>query len=200
MLERLRRLLQRALEAVAITLLTVLATVVLLGVGARSVGRPLVWYDEVASILLAWLTYYGAALAALHRAHIGFPEVVRALPHPVRRGVLVVAETVVLGFFGLLAWVGWRVFEVASGDRLVSLPWMPLQVAESVIPTGAVLFLVAEALSIPAAWRAAAAAPHVTPQHAAPEPPPARAGEAAAGRRAAPGPGLSGDSAPVRRR
>jgi TRAP-type C4-dicarboxylate transport system permease small subunit len=199
-LERLRLLLKRALEAVAIALLTVLAAVVLLGIVARTVGRPLVWYDEVASILLAWLTYYGAALAALHRAHIGFPELVRALPLRARRGVLVVAEAVVIGFFALLAWVGWRVFDVSAGDRLVSLPWVPLQVAESVLPIGAVLFLVAEALSIPAVWRAAAVAPHVTPQHVAPEPPPAGAGPATAADRAARRPGRAGDAAPARRR
>ena len=41
-----------------------LAVVVVLGVGFRKFGAALVWYDEVASVLLAWLTYYGAALAA----------------------------------------------------------------------------------------------------------------------------------------
>jgi TRAP-type C4-dicarboxylate transport system permease small subunit len=183
LLERVRKALQRALEAVAVLLLTALAVIVLAGVAARTVRHSFVWYDEVASILLAWLTYYGAALAALYRAHIGFPELVRMLPRGPRRAALVVAETIVLGFFALLAWVGWRIVEVAAGDRLVSLPWMPLQLAQSVIPIGAVLFLVSEVLSIPAAWRAAGgAAPHVTPQHAAPEPPPASAGEAAAGR------------------
>ena len=30
----------------------------------RKAGASLTWYDEIASILLAWVTYYGAALAA----------------------------------------------------------------------------------------------------------------------------------------
>jgi TRAP-type C4-dicarboxylate transport system permease small subunit len=157
--ERLRTLLERALEAIAIVLLTVLAVVVLVGIAARTVNHPFVWYDEVASILLAWLTYYGAALGALKRAHIGMPEIVRMLPARARRAALVASEIVVFGFFALLAWVGWKLFLVAEGDRLVSLPWMPLQVAQSIIPIGAVLFLVAEALSLPRAWRAATA-PH----------------------------------------
>ena len=41
-------------------------------VGPR-VGQSLTWYDEVASHLLAWLTFYGAALASVKRAHIGCP-------------------------------------------------------------------------------------------------------------------------------
>ncbi len=170
MLEHLRRLLERLLEAIAIALLTILAIVVLLGIAARTLDHPFVWYDEVASILLAWLTYYGAALAALKRAHIGFPELVRMLPPGARRVALVAAETVVFAFFTLLAAVGWRLFEVARGDMLVSLPWVPLRVAQSIVPIGAVLFLAAETVSLPAAWRASAAAPHVTPEHGAPEP------------------------------
>ena len=43
--------------------------VVVLGVVFRWDGEALSWYDEVASVQLAWLTYYGASLAALKRAH-----------------------------------------------------------------------------------------------------------------------------------
>lgn len=168
--ERGRRTLERLLEGLAVLLLAVLAVVVLVGIAARTVRQPFVWYDEVASILLAWLTYYGAALAALKRAHIGFPELVRLAPVAVRRVALVVAEAIVFAFLALLAWVGWRLFEVAEGDRLVSLPWVPLRVAQSIIPIGAVLFLASEALCLPALWRGGLPAPHVTPQQAAPEP------------------------------
>ena len=47
-----------------------------LGVVFRTLGASLVWYDEVASVLLAWLTFYGSALASVKRAHIGCPELV----------------------------------------------------------------------------------------------------------------------------
>jgi len=40
-----------------------LALVVVLGVGYRWAGKALVWYDEVAAVQLAWLTYYGSAYA-----------------------------------------------------------------------------------------------------------------------------------------
>jgi TRAP-type C4-dicarboxylate transport system permease small subunit len=176
--ERLHRALERLLEGIALAVLTALAIVVLLGIAARTLRSPFVWYDEVASILLAWLTYYGAALGALKRAHIGFPELVRMLPPRPRRALLVVAEAVVLSFFALVAWVGWRLFEIAEGDRLVSLPWVPLRVAQSIVPIGAVLFLAAEALSLPAAWREAArarpAAPHGAPPGTAPAQAPGR--------------------------
>ena len=60
----MKRIVGRFLEWTVLVLMTVLATIVVLGVVFRKTGAALVWYDEVASILLAWLTYYGAALAA----------------------------------------------------------------------------------------------------------------------------------------
>ena len=144
-----RRGLLRFLEALVLLLMASLAMVVVVGVGFRKAGASLVWYDEVASILLAWLTYYGAALAALNRAHIGVPTLVDSLPGKVRVGVMLLAEALVLAFFAVLAWAGFRVLAVLGGTSLVSLPWVPMSLAQSVIPIGAVLFIVAQLLSLP---------------------------------------------------
>src|SRR3989304_4568275 len=84
MLARVRSAYEKLLEAVVIVLMTALAAEVTVGVIFRSAGRSLVWYDEVASILLAWLTFYGSALAAAKRAHIGCPEGIAPLPPPAR--------------------------------------------------------------------------------------------------------------------
>ena len=126
-----------------------LAVVVVVGVGFRKAGASLVWYDEVASILLAWLTYYGAALAALHRAHIGMPTLVDRLQGGARTAVVLLGEACALAFFGVLAWAGVRVLTVLGGTTLVSLPSVPMSLAQSVIPIGAVLFIAAQLLSLP---------------------------------------------------
>ena len=128
-----------------------LAAIVVLGVAFRKLGAALVWYDEVAAILLAWLTYYGAALAALRRAHIGVPNAFRALGGRPRLVVFWTAEVLVIGFFVVVAWAGWQVLVVIAGDSLISLPWVPARLAQSVIPIGAVLFIAAEVASIPEA-------------------------------------------------
>jgi TRAP-type C4-dicarboxylate transport system permease small subunit len=158
----LRRILERVLEAVCMLLMLALALVVVLAVVYRYGGASLVWYDEVAAITLVWLTYYGAALAALRRAHLGFPALIAARPPAVRLAALVVAEVVVIGFFLLLAWYGWQVIVILAGDRLTSLPWVPVAVTQSVIPIGSVLIALAELLTIPERWREAraGAAPH----------------------------------------
>ena len=127
-----------------------------LGVVYRKAGASLVWYDEVASIMLAWLTYYGAALAALKRAHIGFSGLLDSLRPPLSLVLVAVGEICVLTFFVRLAWMGWVVLLVLAGDTLVSLPSVPVQLTQSVIPIGAALFVVAQLLSLPAVWREAA--------------------------------------------
>lgn len=130
-----------------------LAVVVIVGVFFRMFGSSLSWYDEVAAIQLSWVTYYGAALAALRRRHIGFDSVLLSIPMPWRMGAVVIAEIIVLGFFYLMATTGLQVLEVLQGDRLVSLTWMPVQITQSVIPIGAVLFILAELISLPDYWR-----------------------------------------------
>ncbi len=136
------------MEVIVVVLMAALTAVVILGVTFRKAGAALAWYDEVASVLLAWLTFYGACLAALNRAHIGFPKIVEAMNPSLRRWVIVVRELIVLSFFGMAAWAGLMVLRVLGGTSLVTLPWVSTQVTQSVIPVGAVLYIVAEVLSL----------------------------------------------------
>jgi TRAP-type C4-dicarboxylate transport system permease small subunit len=153
--DRLRRVLERVLEVVCTVLMIGLAVVVVAAVVYRKAGASLVWYDEVAAIMLAWLTYYGAALAALRRAHLGFPGLINASPPALRIPALIVSETLVIGFFLMLAWYGGQVIVSLAGDTLASLPWMPVSFTQSVIPIGGALVALAEALTIPERWREA---------------------------------------------
>jgi TRAP-type C4-dicarboxylate transport system permease small subunit len=140
---------ERLMEAIVILLMVTLTVIVLVAVIYRKAGASLSWYDEVASVLLAWLTYYGAALAAIHRDHIGFSGLIKALKPAVRIPFIVISEVCILGFFALLAWVGFQVLVVLEGDTLISLPEIPTRLTKSAIPIGAILFIIAEALGIP---------------------------------------------------
>lgn len=147
-MSRLHKIFERSMEIIVVTLMIALAIEVLLGVVYRKLGMSLSWYDEVASVTLAWLTYYGAALAALKRAHIGFPGLLDAASPPVRMLMLIIGEFFILAFFALLAWQGFAVMEVLATDNLVSLPWVSSSFTQSVIPVGAILFIIAELLKI----------------------------------------------------
>jgi TRAP-type C4-dicarboxylate transport system permease small subunit len=160
-LATVRRAYLRILELICFVLMAALAVVVVLGVTYRSFGAALVWYDEIASVLLAWLTYYGAALAAFRGGHIAVSSLVDAMPRPLRIAATLFAEACVIGFFVLLGWVGWSILDVLATDTLVSLPGIRVSYTQSVIPIGSLLFVIAELLRLPDLLTAAAAPPRM---------------------------------------
>ena len=147
-LERFRDRYGRVLEVVVIVLVVGLAIEVTLGIVFRALGRSLSWYDEVASVMLAWLTFYGSALASVRRAHISCPEVVDQASPQVRRALNIVAQVLVIGFFALLGWVGASILPIIAGETLVSVPAVSMAVVQSVIPVSCVLILVAEIIQL----------------------------------------------------
>lgn len=161
-LDAVRRRYEQALEWLVIALMAALALEVTAGVVFRTVGYSLVWYDEVASILLAWLTFYGSALAAVKRAHIGCPEVVALMPPGPRVLVRLLVEVLVIAFFLLVGWTGYSVLGVLDTDHLVSLPAIAVSWVQSVVPISAALIIVAELLNLPRALADAGGQPGVT--------------------------------------
>ena len=131
------------------------AVLVVLAVVYRTAGSSLTWYDEVAAIMLAWLTYYGAALAALRRAHLGFPGLYAASPPALRVPMLIVSDVLFLGFFVILAWYGYQVIVLLYGDTLVSLPWISVSFTQSIIPIGCTLITLCQLATLPERWREA---------------------------------------------
>jgi TRAP-type C4-dicarboxylate transport system permease small subunit len=148
-LRTFRRGYERFLEWIAIVLMGALAVEVTAGVVFRYSGYSLVWYDEVATILLAWVTFYGSALAMLKHAHMGVPEIVRMLPPLPRVIVTLVGQACTLAFFVLLGWTGYTILEILAADRLVSLPAVSIAYAQSVIPISSALIIIAQLLVFP---------------------------------------------------
>ena len=121
-LERIRSAYGWLLEAIVIVLMVALAVEVSVGIVFRAIGMALSWYDEIAVILLAWLTFYGSALAALKRAHIGFPGLVNSLSPRWRLTLTIGAKALVVAFLALLGGIGYSVLDVLATDYLISLP------------------------------------------------------------------------------
>jgi TRAP-type C4-dicarboxylate transport system permease small subunit len=150
-LNRAARVLEIILEIVSGLLLVSLTAIVIYSVFWRYIGGASPrWYDEIASIMLVWLTYYAGALTALKRGHISVDNLLMRMPPRARLATAIVGEVVVISFFALLAWAGLVVLQVLSGLSLISLRWVPITVTQSVIPIGAGLFIVAQLLSMPA--------------------------------------------------
>jgi tripartite ATP-independent transporter DctM subunit len=135
-----RRSLAASLEAILGTLveipaaLLVIAEIVILfaGVVARyGLRSPLIWSDELASILFLWLAMLGAAVAFRRSEHMRMTAIVAGAKPVMRNYLDMIATCAALAFLLLVAWPAW---EYAYEESFITTP----------------------ALQIPNIWRAAA--------------------------------------------
>jgi TRAP-type C4-dicarboxylate transport system permease small subunit len=134
----------------AVCLLAGMVLIVCLGVFFRYVlNSSLTWYDEFASYMLVWLTFYGTVVADYRRRHIGFELVVDKLTPTPRKVVDVAAEIAVLGFQFVLFYYGWVLMQRMGDETAISLPWVKVSWITSVLPiTGGLLLLISVARMI----------------------------------------------------
>ena len=127
----------------AVLLLAGLVALVCFGVFFRYVlNSSLTWYDEFASYMLVWLTFYGTVVADYQRRHIGFELVVDKLAPPLRKAVDFIAESAVLGFQFVLFYYGWVLTQRMGDETAISLPWVKVGWINSVLPISGALLLV----------------------------------------------------------
>jgi TRAP-type C4-dicarboxylate transport system permease small subunit len=139
---RLFRWLMVLVETWVMVLLIAMTLLVTVGVFYRYIlGASLTWYDEFASYLLVWLTFYGAVMAAYHRRHIAFETLVERLRPAARRGADLAAEVCVLLFQGILLYYGWVLARAIRADTAVSLEWVSMGWIYSVLPISGGLML-----------------------------------------------------------
>ena len=130
-----------------------LAGVVLLGVAFRYSGHSLIWYDEIASVLLAWITFAGAALATLRNAHLGFSGLLFGIARPGRICLFVTVEVVFLAVFVVIGWAGWAILDIFGGETLISVRFLSRSVVQSILPVSAGVIVLARILTLPERYR-----------------------------------------------
>jgi TRAP-type transport system small permease protein len=143
-MERILSRLINLIEWWAAFLLVLMVILVCLGVFFRYVlNSSLAWYDEFASYLLVWLTFYGAVAASYHNRHIQFGTVVERLMPNTRRKLEVIAEICVFGFQFVLLYYGWLLTQKMGDETAVSVVWVKMGWIYSALPiTGALMLLI----------------------------------------------------------
>lgn len=143
------RTLDIGLQATTLAMIVTLACIVVMGVAFRYSGSSLIWYDEVSSVLLAWITFTGAALAVLRSAHLGFNGLLFGLPGPFRMTLFWVVEVIFLATFGIVAWGGWAILEFFGSETMTTLRFVPRTFVQGILPVAAVLIILARLLTLP---------------------------------------------------
>ena len=132
LLGRFEHALGLLVEGPAAALVVADIAVLFAGVFARFVlHRPLVWSDELASLLFLWLAMLGAVVALRRGEHMRMTALVTRLAPPQRALLEALAVAAALAFLSMVAWPA---FEYASDEAAITTP----------------------ALEISNAWRAAA--------------------------------------------
>ena len=87
---------KRAAEALSALLVAAVFLSVLVGVVRRYLfGAPLVWIDELTTVLFIWTIFWTAAFVVRLPEHVAFDLVHEALPPRLRRAVAIAAAAVV---------------------------------------------------------------------------------------------------------
>jgi len=93
----LKAALTRLLEWIVILVVAALVLDVLWGVGSRFVLRsPSRWTEEVATMLLIWVSLLGAAVAFGRKEHLGVDFVVKKVDPAARRLTAVIVQMIVV--------------------------------------------------------------------------------------------------------
>lgn len=143
------RTLGLGLQAATLAMIVALACIVLMGVGFRYSGSSLIWYDEVSSVLLAWITFTGASLAVLHNAHLGFNGLLFGLPLPLRTALFWVVEAIFIATFGIIVWGGWAILGFFGSETMTTLRFVPRTFVQGILPVAAALMVLARLLTLP---------------------------------------------------
>ena len=156
----IERQLGTAVEMLAALLIVTEIAILLAGVVARYLlHTPLVWSDEVASMLFLWLACLGAVVAFRRSEHMRMTALV-ALASPRRRAFLdTLAIAAALVFLALNLWPA---YEHALDEAAITTPALDISAAwrVSALPVGLVLMAVTSLLRLlnTASWRDAVAA------------------------------------------
>jgi TRAP-type C4-dicarboxylate transport system permease small subunit len=155
--------LARLLGALSSLIFAVLVADVLWGVATRYVmGSQAVWSEELARLLLVWLSMLGAALAYAVRSHLGVDTLLITLDPAAARIAAGFGHAVVLLFAaGVMTYGGSALFleRWHAGQVLSALPILKAWVYLSVPVSGALiaLFAVDALVHLDRDWRPAAA-------------------------------------------
>ena len=142
-----RHLTARALGALSVGIFTILVLDVLWGVVTRYLfGHQAIWSEELARLLLVWLSMLGGALAYIERAHLGVDILTRLFDPDAGRIANVTTHLVVLLFAaGVMVYGGSALFldRWASGQVLSAVPILKAWVYLSVPVSGLVIAIFA---------------------------------------------------------
>jgi len=133
---------EKALDAVLVFMMIVMAGAVVLQVTSRYVfNNPTSWSEELARYLFVWITFLGAAVVIRKRRHVDVTVLTDRLPPSAAKVVYLVSDVAVLFMLGALTWAG-AGLAIMAHRQLSAAMDLPMSLAYSAMPVGTGLMFV----------------------------------------------------------
>ncbi|MFD1882469.1 TRAP transporter small permease [Paracoccus pacificus] len=86
-----------------------------------ALNNSLAWTEEVAANALVLVVFLGSVMCVRLGRHIAVDLIYRFLSKPVGRGLEVIVDVIVIGFFAYMSWLMWRYIGIVGGERMVTV-------------------------------------------------------------------------------
>ena len=144
---------EKALDAVLVFMMIVMAGAVVLQVTSRYVfNNPTSWSEELARYLFVWITFLGAAVVIRKRRHVDVTVLTDRLPPSAAKVVYLVSDVAVLFMLGALTWAG-AGLAIMAHRQLSAAMDLPMSLAYSAMPIGTGLMFVFLVATMIWEWR-----------------------------------------------
>lgn len=141
-LQRTSRTLNRWIQFLVSAMGMAMAGIVAVQVFFRyGLNHSLFWSEELARILLVWLTFFGATVAYFHKAHPGVDGLVRRLPAGGQRIAALMSHLASLALFSVMVWYGTGFAFFVRLQITPALGW-PKWVIMAAVPAAGLVFWV----------------------------------------------------------
>lgn len=142
-LQAIRDGIVKVLETILIVFVIGLTLAVLWGVFTRfCMGHQASFTDELARILLVWVSMIGAALAFGLKAHLGVDFFINMLLPNARKALNVIVQLVTIVLTMVIFLVGGVSLALAQmGQQLPTMPWLSRGMVYAAIPVAGVFIL-----------------------------------------------------------
>lgn len=138
MLKKTTRWITKALELFCLISMLGLTVIVTLQIVSRWMHISLPWTEELARFLLVWLTFLGCTLAIYRKSHLSVNFLVEMMPKKLQKVCNLFTRLVMVVFFTMLVFYGFRLSSVSMQNMSTSLNW-PMGIVYAVLPFSALL-------------------------------------------------------------
>ncbi|MBK9115798.1 MAG: TRAP transporter small permease subunit [Betaproteobacteria bacterium] len=149
---RLLNRLAHAEEIVARACLGACAALVFVAAVSRALGAPVLWAIDIAMLLFIWCAFLGSDAALRKHQHLIIDIVVRLLPQPAQRALLIAHWTIMVVFLLTLVVLGTQLtllnVQRPMGDTEISYAYVT-----AAVPVGSLLMAITAAAQLVAFWR-----------------------------------------------